>query len=109
MAQAIHTANKQIWDEAQALGAPMGSTAVALLLRDDRFVCLWAGDSRCYLLRGGVLHRMTRDHTQVEDMVERGLLTPEEAEGHPMSHVLARAVGVVEPKWSNSTRCRTKR
>ena len=72
----------------------MGSTVVALYLNGARFACIWAGDSRIYLLRDGVLHRMTRDHTQVEEMVERGLLTPEQAKGHPMSHVLSRAVGV---------------
>jgi serine/threonine protein phosphatase PrpC len=97
VAQAIHTANRQIWDEAQGLGAPMGSTAVALLLRDTRFAAFWAGDSRCYLLRAGVLYQLTTDHSQVQDMVAAGRLTPEEAEGHPMAHVLSRAVGV-EPE-----------
>jgi serine/threonine-protein phosphatase Stp1 len=67
---------------------------VALLLRDRRFVVLWAGDSRCYLLRGGELYQLTVDHSQVQDMVTSGRLTPEEAENHPMSHVLSRAVGV---------------
>jgi serine/threonine-protein phosphatase Stp1 len=96
-AQAIHDANQRIWTEAQALGAPMGSTAVALLLRDTRFAVFWAGDSRCYLLRAGVLYQLTTDHSQVQDMVAAGRLTPEEAEGHPMAHVLSRAVGV-EPR-----------
>jgi serine/threonine protein phosphatase PrpC len=75
----------------------MGSTAVALLLRDNRFAAFWAGDSRGYLLRAGVFYQLTTDHSQVQDMVVAGRLTPEEAEGHPMAHVLSRAVGV-EPQ-----------
>jgi serine/threonine-protein phosphatase Stp1 len=55
---------------------------------------LWVGDSRVYLFRKGVLHQLSKDHTQVQEMVESGQLTPEEARTHPMSHVLARAVGV---------------
>src|SRR3954447_7721610 len=97
VAQALPTASEQIWAEGQSLGAPMGSTAVALLLRDSRFAAFWAGDSRCYLLRAGVLYQLTTDHSQVQDMVAAGRLTPEEAEGHPMAHVLSRAVGV-EPE-----------
>jgi serine/threonine-protein phosphatase Stp1 len=81
-------------DGMEAEGVSMGSTVVALLVQDGRFAVLWAGDSRIYLRRDGVLHQLTRDHTQVQDMVEAGLLSPEEAKEHPMKHVLARAVGV---------------
>lgn len=93
---AIQSANSTIFTASQQLGARMGSTAVALYLIGDRFVCIWAGDSRIYLLRGAQLFRLTRDHTQVEDLVERGFLTVQEAAHHPMSHVLSRAVGVEE-------------
>ena len=55
---------------------------------------LWVGDSRAYLLRGGKLAQLSRDHSQVQEMVERGLMTPEQAVGHPMGHILSRAVGV---------------
>jgi serine/threonine protein phosphatase PrpC len=91
---AIQAANTTIFEASKPQGARMGSTVAALYLNETRFACVWAGDSRIYLLREGVLHRMTRDHTQVEALVERGLLTPEQAVGHPMSHVLSRAVGV---------------
>lgn len=91
---ALHAANGHIVAAAQQNGARMGSTVVALYLNGARFACFWAGDSRIYLLRGGELHRLTRDHTQVQEMVDRGLLSPEEARRHPMSHVLSRAVGV---------------
>ena len=96
VARAIHAANAQIFAKSLEVGKQMGSTVVALVVRGNDFVVLWAGDSRAYLYREGHLIQLTRDHTQVEAMLERGLLTPEEAEDHPMKHVLARAVGVQE-------------
>ena len=91
---AIHGANSVIYSEAQEKSVSMGSTAVALVLKDDRFAVMWAGDSRAYVLRDGVLHQLSRDHTRVQEMVDRGLLTAEEGLHHPMGHVLSRAVGV---------------
>jgi serine/threonine protein phosphatase PrpC len=91
-AAAVHKANERIW--LKAGGQPMGSTVVVLLLRGQRFAVFWAGDSRCYLLRAGELYQLTVDHSQVQEMVAAGRLTPEEAENHPMGHVLSRAVGV---------------
>ena len=94
VADAIHAANATIFNASQASGKTMGSTVVALLVNGRRFAVLWAGDSRVYLLRDGELYRLTRDHTQVLEMVDRGLLAPEDAEHHPMSHVISRVVGV---------------
>lgn len=90
---ALHAANAAIYTHAKEAGKTMGSTVVALVLGGKRFTALWAGDSRIYLKRGAMLHRLTRDHTQVEDLVEAGVLTAEEALSHPMRHVLSRAVG----------------
>lgn len=92
--EALHAANARIWAEAEARGLQMGSTVVVLLVRGTRFAILWVGDSRAYLSRDGVLVQLSHDHTQVQEMIDRGLLTAAQAEGHPMSHVLARAVGV---------------
>jgi serine/threonine protein phosphatase Stp1 len=94
VASAIHSANRRIWAESQRRGQQMGSTVVALLIRDGRFAIVWVGDSRAYLLRGGVLHQLSRDHSQVQEMVDRGLIAPEQARHHPGGHVLARAIGV---------------
>lgn len=91
---ALHAANAAICGEAASLGASMGSTAVALLVRGGRFAVFWAGDSRVYLRREGVLHQLTRDHSQVQEMVDAGYLSPQDAEKHPMAHVLSRAIGV---------------
>lgn len=96
IAGAIHDANGRIWAEAQLRGIQMGSTVVALMVRDQHFAVLWVGDSRAYLLRHGTLYQLSRDHSQVQEMIDRGLLEPDAAESHPMSHVLARAVGVME-------------
>lgn len=94
VARAIHSANTAIFGHAQAEAVQMGSTVVALVVQDDEFAVLWAGDSRAYLYREGQLIRLTRDHTQVQEMVDRGLLDPVDVEDHPMKHVLSRAVGV---------------
>jgi len=87
-------ANRQILAEGKKRGKSMGSTLVMLVIEGTHFGVLWAGDSRAYLMRGGKLERLSRDHTQVQEMVARGLMTPEQALGHPMGHVLSRAVGV---------------
>lgn len=92
--QAVTAANKQILAEGKKRGKSMGSTLVMLVIEGNRYAVLWAGDSRAYLMRGGKLERLSRDHTQVQEMVTRGLMTAEQAQGHPMGHVLSRAVGV---------------
>jgi serine/threonine-protein phosphatase Stp1 len=94
VADAIHEANAEILDASRAQGATMGSTAAVMVVREGRFATLWAGDSRVYVLRRGDIHQLTEDHTMVREMVRRGLLTEEEARGHPLSHVVSRAVGV---------------
>lgn len=74
----------------------IGSTAVALLAHADQVACVWAGDSRIYRLRDGRLEQLTRDHSHVQDLVDRGLIAPEDAERHPLSNVITRAVGSTE-------------
>lgn len=75
----------------------MGSTVVLVLLRSTptgmQMMAAHIGDSRAYLLREGVLYRITRDHSMVQRMVDTGLLTPEQAHRHPDSNVLSRAIG----------------
>lgn len=72
----------------------MGTTCVACLMVDPSHVLVGhVGDSRAYLLRGGRLQTLTRDHTIVEELVDRGLLSPEDAERHPYKNVLSRNLG----------------
>jgi serine/threonine protein phosphatase PrpC len=74
-------------------GRTLGSTIVTLLIKGHTGVCLWAGDSRLYRYRKDQLTQLSRDHSQVEEMVMQGVLSPEEAESHPNANIITRAVG----------------
>jgi serine/threonine protein phosphatase PrpC len=75
---------------------------VTLLLSQRTGVCLWAGDSRLYRLRNGQLTRLSRDHSAVQEMVEAGAITQAEADHHPKSNVITRAVGGAETLYVDS-------
>ncbi|SFJ82228.1 PP2C family protein-serine/threonine phosphatase [Jannaschia pohangensis] len=74
----------------------IGATVVAFLVQDDGARALWSGDSRLYRLRDGHLDQVTRDHTEVNELLDSGALTPEEAERYPRRNVITRAIGVTE-------------
>lgn len=92
---ALISANDAImrYSEEELSGASMGTTVVSLLARGRVGVCLWVGDSRLYRYRNGALSQLSRDHSQVEELLQMGMLTPEQAENHPDSHVITRAIG----------------
>lgn len=75
-------------------GAAMGSTLAVLLVHGRHFACVWSGDSRVYLLRAGCIVQISRDHSEVQEMVEKGLLTPDEARRSPRRNVITRAIGI---------------
>src|SRR6185369_3840678 len=78
----------------------MGTTASVLMLGDSRYLIGQVGDSRVYLLRDGALQQITKDHSYVQEQVDAGFLTPEQARYHPYSNVITRCVGAspeVEP------------
>lgn len=74
----------------------MGTTATMLHLEGNRGLWAHVGDSRLYRVRKGEMHQLTKDHTYVNDLVDRGSITRLEAENHPSRNMLMRAVGVEE-------------
>jgi hypothetical protein len=89
--QAIRDANAAILEEAGRRGRQMGTTLVAMVVKGSRYRIFWVGDSRAYRLRDGEFTQLSRDHTQVQEMVDRGLMAPDHA-GRPPDgpHPLAR-------------------
>ena len=74
-------------------GRTLGSTVVTLLIKGHTGICLWAGDSRLYRYRKDQLRQLSRDHSQVEELLSQGFISAEEAKKHPDSNVITRAVG----------------
>lgn len=95
MVGAIRSANSAIYrrtlQEQDKRG--MGTTVTVLALLPRRYLIGQVGDSRAYLLRGGVLTQITTDHSYVQEQVDAGRLTPEEARVHPYANVITRCVG----------------
>jgi serine/threonine protein phosphatase PrpC len=98
LAQAVarlDTANLRMVHRAAERGGGMtASTVVVLLVHGAHYTCLWAGDSRCYLLRDGIMTQITHDHSEVQELIDAGALSPEEAERYPRANVITRALGV---------------
>ncbi|HET9987282.1 MAG TPA: Stp1/IreP family PP2C-type Ser/Thr phosphatase [Kofleriaceae bacterium] len=93
---AIQHASATVWNAAQQVRERhgMGTTVVGCIVVDPkRAVVAHVGDSRAYLLRNGRVQMLTRDHTIVEELVDKGLLSAEEAERHPYKNVLSRNLG----------------
>lgn len=88
-------ANIKVFDAAQRDPAlkGMGTTMLAAVICNNMLHLIHAGDSRAYLLRDDMLTRITEDHTVVAVLLERGDITPEEAQNHPQRHLITRAVG----------------
>ncbi|HEX9728341.1 MAG TPA: Stp1/IreP family PP2C-type Ser/Thr phosphatase [Gemmatimonadales bacterium] len=95
MREAIRQANASIFErtltEHDKRG--MGTTATALVLNGQRYLIGQVGDSRAYLLRDSELTQLTKDHSYVQEQVDAGYLSPEEARTHPYSNVITRCVG----------------
>jgi PPM family protein phosphatase len=99
---ALKRANKAIHDRtiAEVDKQGMGTTASVLIIAGRQYLIGQVGDSRVYLLRDGALRQLTKDHSYVQEQVDAGFLTPEQARYHPYSNVITRCVGAspeVEP------------
>ncbi len=77
-------------------GVTIGSTVVVCAFRQGWMLVAWVGDSRIYRWRDGALHQLTQDHSQVEELISRGLLLRENAESHPAANVVTRAIGAAD-------------
>ena len=100
--EALAAANRDILLRASKSGRTMGATLVAALIGRSRVGIIWAGDSRAYIFRDGVLYGLTRDHSAVQELLEAGRITHQEAAVHPLRHVVTRAMGMnanFEVEW----------
>ena len=71
----------------------MGATCVCAWIIDDRLYTGAVGDSRLYLMRGAIIQQLTTDHTWIQEALDKGILTPEQARNHPNAHVIRQYVG----------------
>lgn len=91
----ILRANTRLREIARARrGAMIGTTVAVLLAYEQFYAVVWSGDSRIYRVRQGGIVQLTRDHTEAQEMVDRGIITREEARTWPRRNVITRAVGV---------------
>ena len=74
----------------------MGCTAELIAFSEDDFVLGHVGDSRTYRIRNGQLEQLTKDHSLVQEQIDQGLISPEEARNHSLRKVISRVVGVEE-------------
>ncbi len=92
--EAVSKANWAVWTEAQKMGyASMGTTLVAAIVCASGAIVANVGDSRAYYLYENRISRLTRDHSLVQDMIERGEITEAEARIHPKRNLITRALG----------------
>lgn len=96
--ESVEIANHVVWHRSgtdpDCLG--MGTTLVAALVTDGVCHVVNVGDSRAYLVTADGIRRVTRDHSLVEDLVQRGEITPEQARTHPQKNLITRALGAAQ-------------
>ncbi len=92
---AIKASNQKIYQAGKQTPAlsGMGTTIVSVLLNQDTAYIGYVGDSRAYLVRDNEMTQLTTDHSLVNEYLKKGMMTSEEAERHPLKHVLSRALG----------------
>lgn len=100
--------NQELREKAADIGprAMICSTVIVVLIAGARSCCLWAGDSRCYLLRAGGLRQISHDHSYVQNLVDRGEIEPEAAADHPLANVVTNLLGAedglaLEERWDH--------
>ena len=98
LSQSIRLAGRRIFEKAkeQPEYHGMGTTVVAVLMRQTNAYIAHVGDSRVYLMREGEISQVTEDHSLIAEKIRHGLITPEEAKNHKMRNVITRSLGYQE-------------
>ena len=95
LGKVLEDVNQEVWQAAQEDDKRgMGTTCTLVAIRGDQLFLAHIGDSRAYLLRDGELHQISKDHSWVEDAVDQGVITREQARVHPNRNVITRAIGL---------------
>lgn len=98
MEDAIHSASQAIASRSASKADQhgMGATCACVWIEERKLYTAYVGDSRIYLVRDGKIHRLTVDHTWVQEAIEKGIIRPEQGRDHPNVHVIRRHLGSVE-------------
>ncbi|MEM1089616.1 MAG: Stp1/IreP family PP2C-type Ser/Thr phosphatase [Pseudomonadota bacterium] len=98
LSESVQAAAQHIVDQSRARQSamPMGTTLVATRIQDHQFEVAWVGDSRVYLWNGE-LKQLTSDHSYVQELVDQGAISAEQAKTHPHRNVVTQALGVTDP------------
>ena len=92
----IATANQRLKEIGRARGVIVGATLALLLAFEDYYACVWAGDSRIYVVRDGKILQLSQDHTELEELLVKGVVTREEAKTWRAANALTRAIGATD-------------
>jgi serine/threonine protein phosphatase PrpC len=92
--QRVAAAHVELMEIGRERGKTIGTTIAILLIHENYYACVWSGDSRIYLVRDGAIALQSRDHSEIQDLIAAGKLTPDEARNWPRRSAITRAVGV---------------
>ncbi len=92
----VIAANEILFSTASERGSVIGCTLASLMIYEDAFACVWSGDSRVYRVRHGAIEQISSDHTEAQELIDNGTLTPEEARTWPRKNVITKAIGVFD-------------
>ena len=92
----MNAANVEVFDMSESKHElkGMGTTVVCAIVKDGQAYIAHAGDSRAYILKNGKIFQITTDHSIVQDLLDKGKITSEQALNHPNKNIITRAVGV---------------
>jgi len=97
--QAVIKASREIYNQSEKdiSRKGMGATCACCWVIGDQLYTVCVGDTRIYLIRGGTIRQLSTDHTWIQEAIDHGALSPEQAQGHPNAHVIRRYLGSRQP------------